>query len=162
MGCSQPGSSVHGILQARMLEWGAIFFSRGIFPTRGWNPARSSTLQADSLPSEPPGEPGLWLRSSLNPIWRRGSLWHSSCLRGLLVAWFQGSRTSLPLHPSASCPPKACPSKCLRGAHRQVELWLPALPDVDKDTLSCPAAYRASGRRVGVRPETEIKSLSFL
>ena len=27
--CSPPGSSVHGILQARMLEWVAISFSRG-------------------------------------------------------------------------------------------------------------------------------------
>ena len=27
--CSPPGSSVHGILQARILEWVAIFFSRG-------------------------------------------------------------------------------------------------------------------------------------
>ena len=29
MDCSPQGSSVHGILQARILEWGAIFFSRG-------------------------------------------------------------------------------------------------------------------------------------
>ena len=29
MNCSQPGSSVHGILQARILEWIAIPFSRG-------------------------------------------------------------------------------------------------------------------------------------
>ena len=27
--CSQPGSSVHGILQARILEWVAISFFRG-------------------------------------------------------------------------------------------------------------------------------------
>ena len=26
MDCSPPGSSVHGILQARVLEWGAIYF----------------------------------------------------------------------------------------------------------------------------------------
>ena len=35
---SPPGSSVHGILQARILEWVAIPFSRGIFPTQGLNP----------------------------------------------------------------------------------------------------------------------------
>ena len=29
MDCSLPGSSVHGILQARILEWIAIPFSRG-------------------------------------------------------------------------------------------------------------------------------------
>ena len=33
-----PCSSVHGILQARKLEWVAIPFSRGIFPTQGSNP----------------------------------------------------------------------------------------------------------------------------
>ena len=27
MDCSLPGSSIHGILQARVLEWGAIAFS---------------------------------------------------------------------------------------------------------------------------------------
>ena len=32
MGCSPPGSSVHGIFQARRLEWVAISFSRGIKP----------------------------------------------------------------------------------------------------------------------------------
>ena len=29
MVCSLPGSSVHGIFQARVLEWGAIAFSEG-------------------------------------------------------------------------------------------------------------------------------------
>ena len=29
MDCSLPGSSVHGILQAKILEWGAVPFSRG-------------------------------------------------------------------------------------------------------------------------------------
>jgi len=29
MNCSPPGSSVHGILQARILEWVAVSFSRG-------------------------------------------------------------------------------------------------------------------------------------
>ena len=31
MDCSPPGSSVHGIFQARVLEWGAIAFSRAGF-----------------------------------------------------------------------------------------------------------------------------------
>ena len=33
---SSPGSSVHGILQARILEWVAILFSRGSSWLRGW------------------------------------------------------------------------------------------------------------------------------
>ena len=36
MDCSPPGSSVHGILQARILEWVAIPFSRGSSWPRDW------------------------------------------------------------------------------------------------------------------------------
>ena len=36
MGCRLPGSSVHGILQARILEWVAISFSRGSSQPRNW------------------------------------------------------------------------------------------------------------------------------
>ena len=38
MDCSLSGSSVHRIFQARVLEWIAISFSRGIFLTQGSNP----------------------------------------------------------------------------------------------------------------------------
>ena len=31
MDCSPPGSSVHGVFQARVLEWGAIAFSDFVF-----------------------------------------------------------------------------------------------------------------------------------
>ena len=37
MACGPPGSSVHGILQARILEWVAIPFSREIFQTQELN-----------------------------------------------------------------------------------------------------------------------------
>ena len=43
--CNLPGSSVHGIFQARILEWVAISFSRGIFPTQGLNPGISHCRQ---------------------------------------------------------------------------------------------------------------------
>ena len=46
-----PCSSLHGISQARILEWFAISFSRDL-PDLGIEP-RSPALQADSLPSEP-------------------------------------------------------------------------------------------------------------
>ena len=36
MDCSLPGSSVHGIFQARTLEWVAISFSRRSSPSRDW------------------------------------------------------------------------------------------------------------------------------
>ena len=57
MDCSPSDSSVYGILQARILEWVAIPFS-GYLPDPGIKPG-SPVLQADSLPSEPPGKPGL-------------------------------------------------------------------------------------------------------
>ena len=37
MDCSLPGSSLHGILQARILEWVAMPFSKGILLTQGSN-----------------------------------------------------------------------------------------------------------------------------
>ena len=55
--CSLPGSSIHGILQARKLEWVAISFSRDLLDP-GIEP-RSPALQADALPSAPPGKPTL-------------------------------------------------------------------------------------------------------
>ena len=36
MDCSRPGSSVHGILQTRILEWVVMTFSRGSFPAKDW------------------------------------------------------------------------------------------------------------------------------
>ena len=52
MDCSLPGSSVHGILQARILE-GLPCPPPGNLTKPGIEP-RSPTLQADCLPSEPP------------------------------------------------------------------------------------------------------------
>ena len=52
---SPPGTTIPGILQARILEWIAISFSRDL-PDPGikpWYPA----LQADSLPTEPLWKP---------------------------------------------------------------------------------------------------------
>ena len=59
---SLPGPSVHGILQAGILEWVVMPSSR-IFQTQGSNPGLSSLLhwQAGSLPLVPPGNlPVLW------------------------------------------------------------------------------------------------------
>ena len=49
--CDPMGYTVHGIVQARILEWVAFPFSRGS------SQARSPALQADSLPAEPQGKP---------------------------------------------------------------------------------------------------------
>jgi len=51
MDCGPPGFSIHGIVQARILEWVAISSFRGL-PNQGIEPG-SPALQADSLPAEP-------------------------------------------------------------------------------------------------------------
>ena len=56
MDCSPLGSPVHGILQARILEWIASPFF-GDFPNQGIE-LGSPALQADSLLSEPPEKLG--------------------------------------------------------------------------------------------------------
>ena len=57
MDCSSPDSSVHGIFQARTLEWVAISFSRGS-SRPGAEPAflTSPYWQADCLSLAPPGK----------------------------------------------------------------------------------------------------------
>ena len=52
MDCRLSGFSIHGIFQARVLEWIAISFSRDL-PDPGIEPG-SPALQADALPSDPP------------------------------------------------------------------------------------------------------------
>ena len=54
MDCSLRGSSVHGIFQARILEWVAISFSKR--SSRPRDQTQVSWLQADALPSKPPGK----------------------------------------------------------------------------------------------------------
>ena len=66
-----PGSSVHGILQARILEWVASPFYRGSSQHRKIFEPRSPTLQADSLPCASPAAKLSCFKSCLtlcNPI----------------------------------------------------------------------------------------------
>ena len=57
--CNLMDCTVHGILQARILEWVAFLFCRrsaGVLPYPGIKP-RFPTLQADSLPFKLPEKP---------------------------------------------------------------------------------------------------------
>ena len=56
MDCSLSHSTVHWILQARILDWEAMPSLEGISPTLGSNP-HLLHWQAVSLPLEPPGKP---------------------------------------------------------------------------------------------------------
>ena len=55
MVCSLPGSSIHGIFQARVLEWGAMPFSRGFSSPQGLNPCLLQLLYCRPFfTTEPP------------------------------------------------------------------------------------------------------------
>ena len=70
---SLPGSSVHGILQARIMEWVASP-PPGIFPTQGSNPCllRLLNCQSDSLPLAPRGKHGRLFQISQLGVGDRG------------------------------------------------------------------------------------------
>ena len=56
--CSLLHSSVHGILQARILEWVAISFSRGSSWSRDWT--QVYCIVGRCFSSEPPGKHHMW------------------------------------------------------------------------------------------------------
>ena len=121
MDCSLPSSSIHGILQARVLEWVATFPSPGDIPEPGIKP-RSLTLQADALPSEPPACVQFHLRLCPGHLPISGLEGYPSCpLRHL--------------HPLCSGPappgrgthsPVVLPKRCRLGAFpRRAGRWCP-------------------------------------
>ena len=81
--CSPPGSSVHGILQARILEWVAMP-SQGIFLTQGLNLCLLQLLHwwADSLPLSHQGSPTA-------PLW-----WHAKEHRKKILFSVDGAANS--------------------------------------------------------------------
>ena len=81
MDCSLPGSSIHGILQARILEWVSCSLSRGIFLIQGSEP-RSLASQMNSLPSEPLEKPENTGAGSLSLL--QGIFLNQQSNRGLL------------------------------------------------------------------------------
>ena len=105
--CSPPGSSVHGILQARRLEWVVTPSSRGssrprdwihisyIFCTGRWEEPRSLSLQGDPLPAEPQGNSkntGMGSLSLFHRIflYRESNLCVLHCRRILYQLSYQG------------------------------------------------------------------------
>ena len=88
MDCSPPGSSVHGILQARVLEWGAIAFSTWNLYNVIYqcclnkNKQSQKIQQQDNYPSSPSGMffSTLLIESRwapvLEPFWKAKSKTH--------------------------------------------------------------------------------------
>ena len=82
MDCSQPGSSVHGILQARIMEWVAIPFSRVFSQPRdqtqvSWIASRFFTIWATRKPNklnlEKAEEPEIKLQTAAGSWKKQGN-----------------------------------------------------------------------------------------
>ena len=88
MDCSPPGSSVHG--PSRQKYWSGLpFFPPGNLPHPGIKPTYP-TLEADSLPSEPPG------KSKNKHCCFFNSLPQAQILLRLLTHWTPKAQVSLP------------------------------------------------------------------
>ena len=66
--CIPPSCSVHGILQARILEWVAMPSSRGSALLDPEIEPTSPALQADSLPLSPKGSPKKQMKALIQPL----------------------------------------------------------------------------------------------
>ena len=114
MDCSLPGSSVHGIFQARVLEWVAIPFSRGSSWPRGQT--RVSCI-----------------------IGRCFTVWATREVHQGSVIWSQNLLVCLTpcIFPVA---PHRCKETLRRSGHRIIDIWHLALKrNVELILLKCPS-----------------------
>ena len=102
MDCSPPGSSVHGILQARILEWVAISFSRGSSWSRNWTwvSCIAGRLFTDWATRKTYNCSAVtlfkstikWSRKIILALWVWGSLVHWT--KASILNWCQGGRAN--------------------------------------------------------------------
>ena len=102
MDCSLPGSSVHGIFQARILEWGAIAFSgthvlvsHEKYSTEiQWEKGHNFSFNCSSYSEQSWDHPGLRLYHATMyvPYYTLQMTWSDSCDREVLGAVPQSFR----------------------------------------------------------------------
>ena len=120
MDCSLPGSSIHGIFQARILEWGAIAFSEevGLALKKG---KREAVLQRNCLRmqsiskrlnqnkcSSPPLKMAHWRASSSSPPCSRALAVLVAERNNLGKAWPLRERSEEPREEGAQRPSVSC------------------------------------------------------
>ena len=77
MDCSLPGSSIHGIFQARILEWVTIPFSRGTSQPRDWT--QISCIVGRFFTVWATREACLWNRVNIKEFLKKVSVKGSTC-----------------------------------------------------------------------------------
>ena len=77
MDCSPPGSFPHGIIQARILEWSSIFYSRGSFRPRDWTCASCVSCF------------GRWILYHLMPLGREKAMTPHSSTLAWKIPWME-------------------------------------------------------------------------
>ena len=81
MDCSLPGSSVHGIFQARILEWGAIAFSVcSVVAAAAANSLHLCPTLCDAIDGSPPGSPVPGILQARTLEWVAISLSNVRCI----------------------------------------------------------------------------------
>ena len=112
--CSPPGSSVRGILQARILEWVAMPFSRGR-PNPRIEPG-SPALAGRFLTTEPPGRPSTALVRLLSGVQLFSTPWTAAHQASLSItnSWssvrFMSVELVMPSNHLIICRPLLLPS----------------------------------------------------
>ena len=145
MDCSLPGSSIHGIFQARILEWVAIAFCPGQ-PGANHCQAAQGVRDGLDLTSFPCVHSTHICCASSKGILcgpHKGLM-----MRPLMKLFSRGDRTPS----SALCAPKDCASVCTRGRNRRgpSSLFIHHPADqtlAPRSGSARPAGQRTSGRR---------------
>ena len=160
MDCSPLGSSVHGILQARILERAAIPFSRGIFPTQGIEPASHVSCVGRLVPCH---------RRLLGSLWRvsmrceEGGVGearrHASCARPCRCHRPQPAG-ALPGRPPVLKPPVLPPQEPLFSPHpRLLRLSLSTSQASPCPNNQTPRTWSTSSLRLQLPPQEAGPSL---
>ena len=113
---SPPGSCVHGILQAGILEWGCHVLLQGIFPTQGSNPGLPHCGQT----LYPPSHQGRVLtKGGWGPVQAAHLTPPASAVGRLVGVWAEptavGPGAALPIREWKVCGPTNAPVDCRKA-----------------------------------------------
>ena len=133
MDCSLPGSSVNGILQARILEWVAIPFSRG------------SSRPRDQT----------WVSRTADRLF---AIWATREAPNKGLGSFKGNYKGTAKHPRASNHRKLSPSLGLKGKERKQQWGLRRSCGCREEAV---AFRRGEQPKATMRPSREGKLISF-